>query len=804
MKKLSFIAIALITLIGCTHKVHQRNYISLLSLDSDWRFFRGDNPGAEKPDFDDSHWRNVDVPHDYSIEDIPGTHSPFDSLAVGGVSSGYTLGGTAWYRKILILPKNAKDKTYILQFDGVYMNANVYLNGNLLGNHPYGYTSFWFDISNKLNFTGQNILAVEVQNEGKTSRWYSGSGIYRHVWLRITGKQHVAQWGTAITTPEINENRARINIKSKIENASEAGVTIKLINKIFNPIGKLVVGDTTSQSIGGASHVTINTNFEINKPELWDLEACKQYRAVTEVYCNNMLTDSVENFFGIRSISFDAQTGFQLNGKTIKLKGGCVHHDNGPLGAKAYDRAEERRIEKLKESGFNAVRCAHNPPSPAFLQACDKLGMLVIDEAFDCWNWGKNPQDYHLYFNEWWKKDIESMVNRDFNHPSIIMWSIGNEIPAMEDSITVRYAHLLASFVKTVDISRPVTAAVHDVNIKKDPFFSALDVAGYNYVFRTENQYLTDHKRKPDRVMFCSESYPIDAFKYWKAVEDYPWVIGDFVWTGIDNIGEASIGWLGYPQGNYFPWNLAFCGDLDICLWKRPQSYYRNVLWHNGKQLSIFVRPPVPSFPETNPKPAKWSRWYWHDVVADWNWPGFEGKRLHVEVYSGYEAVELFLNGVSLGKKLTNRGNEFIACWEVPYAEGKLTAIGYKAGKKIAQAELVSSGKTSRISLIPDRKEIKADGEDLCYIEVNLTDQNGIVNPKANNTVKFEIAGSGTIVGVGNANPKSLESFQRPQRKAWRGRCLVIIKSDKKCGEIILKANVEGLTPSIVKIKTLS
>jgi beta-galactosidase len=538
---------------------------------------------------------------------------------------------------------------------------------------------------------------------------------------------------------------------------------------------------------------------------LWSLDSTNLYELVSEVYCDNGLTDRVKNSFGVRTIHFDAQNGFQLNGETINLKGACVHHDNGPLGAKAYDRAEERRVEKLIENGYNAVRCSHNPPSQAFLDACDNLGLLVIDEAFDCWIWGKNPQDYHLYFEEWWKKDIDAMVKRDVNHPSIIMWSIGNEIPGMVDDSIVNIAHQLSEYVKSIDSTRPVTAGVQDLSTKKDPFFSALDVQGYNYPFRVDDDlYLDDHKRLPSRIMYCSESYPIDAFKHWMAVEDYPWVIGDFVWTGIDNIGEASIGWLGYPQGDYYPWNLAHCGDLDICLWKRPQSYYRDVLWKNGKQLYIFVKPPIPSFEEYNPKLAPWSRWNWQDVVADWNWDGYEGKPMMVEVYSAFDSVELFLNEKLIGVKSTNCDNEFIARWEVPYAQGSLIAIGFKDGKRIEHAKLNTSASLSKINLKPDRTEVRANGQDLCYVEVELSDSKNIINPKAENLIKFEVSGPATIVGVGNSNPKSLESYTQPQRSAWRGRCLVILKSTRDGGVISLKVTSQGLETSTISIESKS
>jgi beta-galactosidase len=492
--------------------------------------------------------------------------------------------------------------------------------------------------------------------------------------------------------------------------------------------------------------------------------------------------------FGIRSFSFDATNGFTLNGIPTKLKGGCVHHDNGPLGAKAYDRAEERRVELLKASGYNAIRCAHNPPSPAFLDACDRLGMLVINEAFDMWETGKHPFDYHLFFKEWWQKDLESMILRDRNHPSVIMWSIGNEIPGMNTPEVVNTAKMLADHARKLDPTRPVTAGVNQVREDKDPFFENLDIAGYNYAF---DWYKKDHQRHPKRVMVATESSPFLAFEYWMGVVDNPWVIGDFVWTSFDYIGEASIGWRGFePDDKLYPWSLAYCGDIDICGWKRPQSFYRDVLW-KPNQISVFVKPPSPTF-EINQKKEFWSQWEWHDVLADWTWPGNEGKPMEVSVYSSCEQVELFLNGKSLGKKITNRTNKFTAMWNVPYQSGTLKAIGYTKGKKVNESVLETSGAVERIHVLADRTELVSGKQDLCFFTVELIDSKGVRNPKAENTITFQVEGPGEIVGLGNANPVSLESYQGNIRNAWQGKCLVIIKAGANSGKVTLKAMTDS------------
>jgi beta-galactosidase len=527
------------------------------------------------------------------------------------------------------------------------------------------------------------------------------------------------------------------------------------------------------------------------------------YTAVSEVYRAALLSDRVETKFGIRTLVFDVAQGFLLNGQPLKLKGGCLHHDNGPLGARAFDRAEERRVELLKASGYNALRLAHNPPSPAFLEACDRIGMMVIDEAFDMWREGKNPHDYHLFFNEWWQRDIESMVARDRNHPAVIMWSIGNEIPNRHKPEVVKLAQELANYVRKLEPTRPVTSAVNDLREDKDPYFATLDVAGYNYAAGVDHQksslYEFDHKRVPNRIMFGSESYPLAAFESWMNVLDHPYVIGDFVWTAFDYLGEASIGWRGYWQEqNFYPWNLAYCGDIDSCGWKRPQSYYRDTLWKND-QVSLFVRPPQPSFP-LNPKRQSWSKWHWFDDAASWNWQGHENKPLEVNAYASCEEVELFLNGNSLGKKPTNRSTAYTATWTVAYQSGVLKAIGYRAGKQVNSAELKSAGPAVLIKLTADRTSVGADGQDLSYVTVELLDERGVRNPVAENLISFAVAGPGSIVAVANANPVSTESYQQPQRKAWQGRCLLILKSGKQPGEITLTASAKGLRSAKVVI----
>lgn len=778
---------------------------SEILFDAGWRFYRGDVAGAEMGKFDDSAWRMLDLPHDWSIEDIPGTNSPVDSNAIGGIDAGYLVGGTGWYRKTFYVDSDIRKKVIHLQYDGIYMNADVWLNGQSLGNHPYGYTSFMYDITGKLLPGKNNTLAVRVRNEGRNSRWYSGSGIYRHVWLSAMDPLHIGQWGTCITTPVVETGAAKVNVKTSVFNESGESADVILVTRIMNAEKIEVAKSESTKTIASGNQYEFVQDIEVISPSLWSVESPVLYSAVNEIYRMNgqersEMIDKAENQFGIRTISVSADQGFLLNNKPVKLKGGCMHHDNGPLGAAAFDRAEERRVELMKASGFNAIRCAHNPPSPAFLAACDRLGILVIDEAFDMWREQKNPDDYHLYFNEWWQKDINSMVLRDRNHPSVIFWSIGNEVPERGNAEGAVLARTIANYLRSLDPTRPVTAAVNSVSPDKDPYFATLDVSGYNYAI---SNYVSDHKRLPERIIFGSESYSLEAYDYWMAVLDNPWVIGDFVWTGFDYLGEASIGWLGYPhEGSFYPWTHAYCGDIDICGWKRPQSYYRDALWKDN-QLSVFVKPPKPSF-ELNPKKEVWSKWEWQDVVASWNWKGFEGQLLKVEVYSSFDQVELFLNETSLGKKKTNRETRWIANWDVAYQPGILRAVGYKDTGETSSCELKTADVPQKILLTADHDSIRADNQDLSYVTVEILDVKGVRNPLAQNLVHFEIEGPGSILAVGSSNPMSIESFRQPMRKAYQGRCLVIIKAENNPGEIHLKVTSIGLNTSEITINSVA
>jgi beta-galactosidase len=781
------------------------------SFDQDWRFLRDDAPGAENPAFDDSQWRALDLPHDWSIEDLPpkagavpelaGTKSsrigPFDPAASQNHHfTAYTVGGIGWYRKHFTL--NGANKHIVVRFDGVYMNSEVWINGHRLGEHPHGYTSFEFDLTPYLNPSGQeNLLAVRVRNEGRNSRWYSGSGIYRHVWLTTTDPVHVPASGVFVTTPEIAKDKALVKIASEVSNASASEVTACVRVRVLDPAGKLLGSAEGKLRLPANQTLSSEQSIVVRAPKLWSLETPALYSAEIEVIVAGNSTDVVSTRFGIRKIEVDAGRGFRINGESLKLRGGCMHHDNGPLGAAAIDRAEERKVELLKANGFNAIRTSHNPPSPALLDACDRLGMLVIVEAFDQWNESKEKceQDYHRFFKDWYQRDIASMVRRDRNHPSVIMWSVGNEIP--EQFRAGDTGGKLREAVLSHDSTRLVTAAIcsdwgnviRNWDKLSDPAFPHLDVAGYNYL---PDKYESDHARHPERVMYGSESYPKDFFDYWSLVEKHPYVIGDFVWTAMDYFGEAGIGHSVPSNGknSFFmswPWFNAWCGDLDVCGFRKPQSLYRDVVWRRSR-IEMAVHAPIPPGLSENV-----SGWGWPDESQSWNWSGQEGKPLQVSVFSRCEKVRLELNGRVIGEKPVSAATKFTARFDVPYAPGELRAMGMINGNVVANTALKTAGAPKKLKLTADRTNLRADRNDLSYVTVEVVDGNGQRVPDAEIPVRFSVSGAGELAGQASGAPNTPASFKLPLRVTFQGRCLAILRPAGGGGDITLRAEADGL-----------
>ena len=812
MKTTGLLTLLLLFLTSCQQNGQAARIESL--FDDDWKFQLGNVQGAEKPLFNDDAWRSLDLPHDWSIENLPNQEAgkvvgPFSKESIGTTATGYTVGGTAWYRKTFTLANDKRFNQTLINFDGVYMNSEVWVNGKLVGTHPYGYTAFQFDITEFLHPAGKpNVMAVKVKNEGKNSRWYSGSGIYRHVWLIQKQPVHIAHDGVFVNTENIAENEANITVSTTIENSTNDNTDVKLQIRIIDGDGKLAVTSETSVKNIPTGAEDITQHIKVPQAKLWSNETPNLYTAEVQVITNGKVTDQSTTTFGIRTIHFDAKTGFTLNGKVLKLKGGNLHHDNGFLGAAAIDRAEERRVELMKANGFNAIRTSHNPPSKQFLDACDRLGVLVMDEAFDQWVRPKNPQDYNLYFRKWWKTDLKSMIYRDRNHPSVIFWSIGNELNERADSIGYVIRKELAAEVHKLDSTRPVTEGVCEFwdhwGRKWEtaaPVFTDLDVAGYNYL---QKAFESDHAEYPDRIIVSTESYAAEAYAYWQGVEKNPYVIGDFVWTGMDHLGETGCGHskIGDKPGprvglQPWPWFGNYSGDIDLCGNKKPQSYYRDVIWNNSK-IEMMVHTPIPEgMVET------YSYWGWPDEYPTWNWKNNECKLMDVRVFSRSPLVRLELNGKVIGEQAIDTNTGITANFRVPYAAGVLKAIALDNGKVVASKELKTTGAPAKVRLTADRSEIKASRNDLSYIKVELVDNQGNVIPDASIPVTFTVSGIGIIAGSGNANPTDMESFNNKVCKTFRGQALAILRplKNKEKGTITLKAEANGLEAGEIKIK---
>jgi beta-galactosidase len=783
-------------------------------FDSGWKFHKGDVNGAELQDYDDSGWRILDVPHDWSIEDLnltegafpdaePQPVGPFSPDSPGDISTGYVLGGIGWYRKTFDIKPEYFGRIVKITFDGVYMNADFWINGHHLGNHPYGYTAFTYDITPFLK-PGKNVMSVRVNNEGRNSRWYSGSGIYRHVWLSVTDPLHFDRWGLFVTTPQVRNNEATINIQSGVINYYDHDKEFELETIVFDPSGNIVLNKKLVYKLNSGVNEELNQSYTIESPELWELNDPNLYLVKLNLFIDGDIVDQLSTTLGIRSIDFSIDKGFLLNEKTVLIKGGNMHHDNGPLGAATIDRAEFRRVELMKSFGFNAIRTSHNPPSRQFLDACDKLGILVMDESFDQWQRPKNPNDYNLYFDDWWEKDIESMVKRDRNHPSVIIWSIGNEINERGDLSGLYLTKVLSDKVKSLDPTRPVTAGIcgfwefpgrpwEDTA----PAFELFDVAGYNYQWQ---RYEEDHLEFPERLILGTESFALDVFDNWKMVEKHSWVMGDFLWTSMDYLGEAGIGnALLDGEEKTWPWFNAYCGDIDLCGFKKPQSYYRDVVWGISK-LEVAVHAPIPAG-----RTEILSRWGWPDEQQSWNWDGHEGKLMNVSVYSSYDSVIMELNGRKLAAKVLLDTMEFKTYFDVPYEPGELVVKGYSNGILAETKKLSTTGKMSGIRMTPDRTEIKANRNDLSYITVEVIDDNGKRVPDAEVVIDFEIQGKGKLAGVGNSNPTDMKSFQQPHCKTFKGRCLLIVQPlEGESGEILVIAKSDTVPESRIKIDIIN
>ena len=796
-------------LTGCMHILETTEKIARnQDFNNNWKFIEGDVVDAEKVNFDSSQWRSLDLPHDWSIEDYDQQDDkhigPFKTDLENGASAGYLRGGTGWYRKHFNIDKKNRDKQVFLHFDGVQSETILYINGQKAGNHVYGYTPFYFNITPYLNKDdSSNLVAIKVVKPENNSRWHSGAGIYRPVSISFLNSVAVDIWGVAITSDLISLDKATVNIQLTLNNTENSDIEVTVIPEITSPVNTEQKIKEKKIRIPAQQKKLLSFNIAIANPKLWDIQSPQLYTATVSVFRDKKIIDKTQTRFGIRTIDYSAERGFLLNGKAVLLKGANLHHDNGLLGAAAFARAERRRVEIMKNNGFNAIRSSHNPPSQAFLDACDELGMLVIDESFDAWQKAKRPNDYHQYYKAWWQKDTQAMLLRDRNHPSIIMWSIGNEIPERAEPSGVKTAKAAAKFIKSIDPTRPVTQAVCKCGRKltweqNAPAFLSLDIGGYNYQWK---QYAPDHEKFPDRIMYGSESIAKHAYENWQAVKNHSYVIGDFIWTGMDYLGESGIGHILYHEDINakrgflmpWPWYIANCGDIDILGNKKPQSYYRDVVWGESK-LEILVHEPFPKG-----KHELVNMWGWPKEYRSWNWQDHEGQSLQVMVYSSYPKVRLTLNNKIIGEQTITQDSMFKAKFIVPYTPGELKASGIINNTEQESKTLQTTGPVAKLKLEPEQTEIKADRSSIAYIRVLAVDDNNKPVPNTDIRIEAGISGNGEIIAAGNASPLAQGSLQDKQFNLFQGRGMIIVRSTGQAGRIKIqvkaaKSNLSAAT----------
>ena len=777
------------------------------SLSQDWLFRAGESEGAETPAFDEGGWRSVVVPHDWSIMDKPDGSPPFDPKAIAGQDSGYLPGGIGWYRRHLSLTSAEAAKVVRLNFEAIYMDADVWVNGARLVQHHYGYTAFSVDLTGNVH-AGDNVIAIRANHADPSSRWYAGSGIIRPIKLEILDRVHVDPDSVYVTTPVATDARGVASITTAIVNQSAKAQTVELLSRVVSSQDVTMAEARQSRSIAAGARVNSAQSLELLRPLLWSPDSPNLYTLVQQVRVDGATVDERRTRFGIRTVTFDAQSGMRVNGKPLKMRGGDFHHDNYMIGAAGAPDADRRKVALMKAAGYNAIRNAHNPASQATLEAADELGMLIIDEAFDAWNKPKRDHDYARFFASDWQKDIDSLVVSGRNHPSVVLWSIGNEIPETGTPLGVETAKRLTARVRSLDPTRPVTQAMNNDPPLNTNQAAVLDVAGYNY---HADQFASDHAKLPDKVMYTAESLPKDAFSYWREVETKPWVVGDFVWTAVDYLGESGIGWMGYSQDwsklGPYPWHLAYSGEIDAIGRKRPAAYYRQVLWKTGiDPIAAFVRQPegTEDLPDRHlyPITPPHNDWSLDDVHPSWTWPGQEGKPLEVVVYSEFPEVELFLNGRSLGRKAVGLETEYKISYRVPYRPGQIVAVGYRDGRVAGRWSLQTAGAPAEAKVSVNRSQVSANGEDLAYVTVELVDTNGtpVYAQDGDRNVRVTVSGAGVLAGLGNGNPRDASSLQSGNRKTFHGRAVAAVRAGTVAGPIMVEIAAEGVPVRKLKI----
>ncbi len=786
-------------LVLATFNLHAQTR-SVVDFDNDWRFHLGEVANGQETVTADNNWRKLNLPHDWSIEGDISKDNP------ASPEGGALPGGIGWYRKTFTIPAASKGKQIYIDFDGVYQKSDVWINGHHLGFRPNGYISFRYELTPYLNYGAVNTIAVKVDNSSQpNSRWYSGSGIYRNVWLVTAGKVAVDHWGTFITTPQVSKSQSDVKLQVKLHNYTGTPQQVTITTLIQDAQGKQVNAASTQLKVSDTTAVA-DQLFKVVSPQLWSDVRPYLYKAVTKVYNGKALADTYTTTFGIRYFNFDVDKGFSLNGVTVKLRGVCDHHDLGSLGAAINTRALQRQLEILKEMGCNAIRTSHNPPAPELLDLCDKMGFLVMDEAFDVWQRPKKKFDYSLFFNEWHKRDLTDQILRDRNHPSVIIWSIGNEIPEQGRASGGEIAKELAAIIHTLDVSRPITTANNNPDTSNKIISSgAIDLTGYNYHFK---DYPNFHSRYPGKIFIGTETtsaletrgyydmppnpdsirrWPVrnnyndhvtmnadntvSAYdnvsapwgstheESWKVIKKYDFLSGMFIWTGFDYLGE--------PTPYTWPSRSSYFGIIDLAGFPKDVYYMYQSEWTDKTVLHL---------------------------LPHWNWEA--GKTVNVWAYYNHaDEVELFLNGISLGKK-AKKGDDLHISWQVPFAAGTLKAVSYKNGKIVKTTEIRTAGKPAKIELVADRKTISANGRDMSFITVKILDKDGNIVPDADNKVNFKVNGGAFIAGVDNGDPVSHDPFKASYRKAFHGLALAILQSNAKAGNISFSATGDGLAPA--------
>ncbi|MGQ1891925.1 beta-galactosidase GalB [Thermophagus sp. OGC60D27] len=808
MRFIVFLSLFSVLLISsCTQ--NEENVRVVRKFTHEWKFNLLDSlendSGYYRPDLDDSKWRVLNLPHDWSIE---GTFSPDHPADVGG---GALPGGVGWYRKSFSLPENDRNKKVFIDFDGVYMNSEVWINGHYLGKRPYGYISFRYDLTPHLNFGDkENVLAVKVDNSLQpNSRWYSGAGIYRNVWLTTVNPLYVDHWGTFITTPHIEDDRAVVHIQSTVSNDFDQPVVCTVITQVVSPEGEVVAQtESADKELLPNQKITFSDSVEVPHPVLWDLNQPRIYTAITRIWSDGHLMDQYHTKFGIRSFNFDAEKGFFLNGRPVKIKGVCLHHDLGALGAAFNRRAMERQLQIMQKMGVNAIRTSHNPPAPEVLQLCDSMGFIVMDEAFDMWALAKVKYDYSHHWEEWHETDLRDFIRRDRNHPSVMIWSIGNEILEQWDSSGVELTRELAAIVRQLDPTRPITTGNNEPSPRNYLIQSgALDLIGVNY----HHEGWTDFpKTFPGQKFIATETnsslhtrgyydMPSDSVRVWpnrwdvpfeggnpgntcsaydncrapwgsthadtwRLIKKYDFLSGMFIWTGFDYLGE--------PTPYQWPSRSSYFGVVDLAGFPKDAYYFYQSEWSKDTVLHLFPH---------------------------WNWE--EGQTVDVWAYYNYaDEVELFLNDKSLGSK-SKSDEQFHVMWRVSFEPGTLRAVSRKNGQRVAEKIIHTAGQPARIHLTCDREIIHANGEDLAFVTAIVTDKEGVPVPDAENLIKFSLDGEASIVATDNGSQTSLTSFQSHQRKAFHGKCLAIVRAGSKKGSVMVKAVSEGLPEAVARIE---